>query len=179
MKHKFFYILLLLGFVEQALSNPAGTFLKSSDGIIVYPDQNLSGNAAVIKLQIINNKIIRVSAWPTPQLPNVKSLITVLNKPSNSTWTTEKSADKVLLKTSDVTASVNLLTGAVSFFNKAGQPVLSERKSNGKKILPVVYEGQQSYTISQTFETTADDAYYGLGQHQSDQFNYKGQQVFL
>ncbi len=170
---------MLLGFVEQALSNPAGTFLKSSDGIIVYPDQNLSGNAAVIKLQIINNKIIRVSAWPTPQLPNVKSLITVLNKPSNSTWTTEKSADKVLLKTSDVTASVNLLTGAVSFFNKAGQPVLSERKSNGKKILPVVYEGQQSYTISQTFETTADDAYYGLGQHQSDQFNYKGRQVFL
>ena len=84
-----------------------------------------------------------------------------------------------MLKTSTVTASINLLTGAVSFFDKAGLPVINERKAGGRKIIPVVYEGEQSYSISQTFETTAGDAYYGLGQHQGDQFNYKGEQVLL
>lgn len=40
-----------------------------------------------------------------------------------------------------------------------------------------MFEGQRSYHIEQSFQTTGDDAYYGLGQHQDDVFNYKGQQV--
>ena len=44
---------------------------------------------------------------------------------------------------------------------------------------PPFFEGKASYTIKQVYETTADDAYYGLGQHQDDVYDYKGQQVFL
>jgi alpha-D-xyloside xylohydrolase len=33
--------------------------------------------------------------------------------------------------------------------------------------------------MKQSFSTTADDALYGLGQHQDGIVNYKGEQVFL
>ena len=35
-------------------------------------------------------------------------------------------------------------------------------------------EGKSGYTFRQIFESPADEAFYGLGQHQSDEFNYKG-----
>jgi alpha-D-xyloside xylohydrolase len=41
----------------------------------------------------------------------------------------------------------------------------------------VIHEGRQLFRIKQSFETDANDAYYGLGQHQDDVWNYKGKQV--
>lgn len=173
----FLNILLLLFFVTNIFGNPPGTFLKTADGVIVFPSQE-AANTAVIRLQVINNNIIRVTASSTPQLPKVNSLITILNKPLSSTWSAVKNGNNVLLKTTAITAFIDIATGAVSFFDKKGKQILSE-KNNSRKFTPVVYEGERSYAISQTFETAADDAYYGLGQHQSDQFNYKGEQVLL
>ena len=42
-----------------------------------------------------------------------------------------------------------------------------------------VFDGQPLYHINQTFQTTDDDAWYGLGQHQSDVYNYRNHQVYL
>lgn len=154
------------------------SFTKTSDGILVYPDSKLSGNTKVVRLQVVNDKIIRVTASPSEVINDRKSLITVYNTLSKN-WSVLKQTDKVLLKTPAVTASVSLNTGAVSFLDKNGTPVVMERQNNGREFKPAVFEGQPSYNISQTFETTPDDAYYGLGQHQDDQFNYKGKQVFM
>ena len=35
-------------------------------------------------------------------------------------------------------------------------------------------EGTKGYTVCQVFESPEDEAFYGLGQHQADEFNYKG-----
>ena len=148
------------------------------NGVIIYPDLNFSGNTHAIRLQVISDKIIRVIASPEIKFPDIKSLISVYQDVSRKFTVIEK-AGKLILKTPSVTATVLLSTGAVSFADKFGKPVLMERQYNGRSFTPSVFEGQHSYGISQIFETTADDAYYGLGQHQSDQFNYKGQQVFL
>ena len=58
----FIHMLLLLTFGTQIFANPPGTFLKTADGIIVYPAQKFPGNASVVRLQVINNNIIRVTA---------------------------------------------------------------------------------------------------------------------
>ncbi len=44
---------------------------------------------------------------------------------------------------------------------------------------PAVFDGEPFYRVQQAFQTSPDDAWYGLGQHQADQFNYRGRQVFL
>ena len=36
-------------------------------------------------------------------------------------------------------------------------------------------EGTKGYTVRQVFQSAGnDEAFYGLGQHQADEFNYKG-----
>ena len=171
-------ILVMLVLPALAKSNPPTNFKRMNDGIIVYPNQQLAGNAAAVRLQVINPKIIRVLASATKEFAAVKSLVTVYDKTSNTGWTTIQKNDVIELRTSMITATVSLATGAVSFKDKSGKVILSER-INGRQILPAVFEGEHSNSITQVFETTSDDAYYGLGQHQSDQFNYKGDQVIL
>lgn len=173
-----FYILTLWCGIAGATPPDAG-FVQTVDGIIIYPTANVSGGAKAVKLTVISDKIIRVTASPLTTLPAVKSLITVYTSTATRGWTTEKRGDKVLLKTSSLTASVLLSTGAVTFSNKDGSPLLMERQHSGRILKPAVFEGQSSYGLNQTFETTADDAFYGLGQHQDGVFNYKGNQVFL
>lgn len=159
----------------QAVSK---SFVKTANGVLIFPNSNVSGNTGIVRLQVVSDKIIRVSASPAATVQDRKSLITVYTSLSKN-WTVEKSGDKILVKTPSITASVLTTTGAVSFLDKNDLPLLTERKHNGRLFTPAVYEGQPSYSISQTFETTPGDAYYGLGQHQADQFNYKDQQVFL
>jgi len=151
---------------------------KTQNGIIIYPDIHFSGNVRAVRLQVVSDKIIRVTASPSKKFSGNKSLITVYNSFSKN-WTLTEKKDMVILKTPAITATVLLSTGAVSFADKAGNPILMERQYNGRLISPAVFEGENSYGITQTFETTPGDSYYGLGQHQSDQFNYKGQQVIL
>lgn len=173
------FLLLFITLYCSALAGvPPRHFVQTKDGVIVYPDINLSGNVRAIKLQVISDNIIRVTASATEKLPEVKSLITVYRSTKQS-WTLGTNSNNVVLKTPSLTASIRLSNGAVSFSDKAGHPILMERQNNGRSLSAAVFEGQQSFGINQTFETTPDDALYGLGQHQDGQFNYKDGQVFL
>jgi len=49
----------------------------------------------------------------------------------------------------------------------------------GKSFIPIEVEGTKGYTLRQVFESLDDEAFYGLGQHQSDEFNYKGKNESL
>ena len=171
-----FSILFLLP-IHLFAGDPA-KFVREKDGVTVFPETRLSGNARAVKLQVITDRIIRVIASPGEEIQARKSLITVYGPPTPD-FTLTESADKVTVRTSDLTDTITLATGAVSFSDKNGNRLLAERPYNGRALQPAVFEGQAAYGITQTFETTEGDAYYGLGQHQDDVFNYDGRQVFL
>jgi len=158
--------------------NP-GSFIRTTDGIIVYPDPMLAGYAHSVKLKVVADNIIRIQVNPgnTPVPDN--SLVIVPSKSLVPSWTVDSTQESVILKAKNVTAIVELRTGAVSFFDPAGKKILAEKAAGGRSIVPKVFEGQRSYGFVQGFQTTDDDAYYGLGQHQDDVYNYKGQQVNL
>ncbi|MCU7550176.1 DUF5110 domain-containing protein [Chitinophagaceae bacterium LB-8] len=165
-------------FTNKAFAAP-DPFIKTPDGIIVYTDSLVTGNSKAVKLEVVSDYIIRVLAAPGKELASSKSLITVYRRNPSLVWTTTSDKEKVTLKTKALTAVVQLKTGAVTFFDAAGKKILAEKGIGGRSFEPIIVEGQRSYSIKQTFQTAADDAYYGLGQHQDDVFNYKGQQVFL
>ncbi|HSU52380.1 MAG TPA: TIM-barrel domain-containing protein, partial [Segetibacter sp.] len=163
---------------DMSVQAQAKGFIKNQDGVVIYPDTKVSGNTGAVRLQVITDKIIRVTASPATTFPNIKSLITV-NIPQSKNWSVTSAGGKVIVKTPAVPATVLQSTGAVSFADKIGKPIVMERQNNGRELSPAVFTGEPSYGIKQTFETSADEAYYGLGQHQDDQFNYKGKQVFM
>ena len=152
-------------------------YVKTDDGIIITLNPAFSGNARQLRLQVVTDKIIRVTASPTKDFPDTKSLITIYEKQPDIKWTVNESNDQVVLKTGLLSATVSLVNGAVLFKDANGNTIVSEKLNNGRSFTPAIFDGALLYCMRQTFETSADDAYYGLGQHQDDLYNYKGQQV--
>src|SRR5687767_13333168 len=106
-------------------------FEKTADGIIVFPDAALSGNTRSVKLQVINDHIIRVSASPFEKMSPATSLTTVYTANAGTKWDVQELKDKIVLKTSRLVATVMSTTGAVLFTDINGKPILQEKPING------------------------------------------------
>lgn len=145
----------------------AGGYTAIKDGIIVNtPDAN-------VRLRVISDRMIRVSAVPGGEFPNDASLVVV---PVNDApdYVVDESNGRISITTPEVKAVISESTGAVSFFDKDGNRILQEAQ-NGRSFTPVCVEGTDGYTVRQLFESLNDDeGLYGLGQHQANEFNYKG-----
>lgn len=169
-----FVLMFLLVFQQVS----AQIFIKTNNGLTEYPNPDFSGNVKAIKLQVISDKIIGITASADSNFSETRSLITVYPN-STENFTTNETNDVVVLKTRSLTATINKQTGAVSFADANGNSILKEKQMNGRSLKPVVYDGETFYKIKQSFETTADDAIYGLGQHQDGIVNYRNQQVYF
>jgi alpha-D-xyloside xylohydrolase len=81
-------------------------------------------------------------------------------------WELIPSNDELNLKTKALSAIVNLKTGAVSFWNINGEKIIEEKPIDGRRFKNAIFDGQRYYNLTQTFQASSDDAWYGLGQHQ-------------
>ncbi|MCM1077838.1 MAG: DUF5110 domain-containing protein [Bacteroides sp.] len=126
-----------------------------------------------VRLQVLGDKIIRVSATPDKKFADDNSLVTVSQR-IKPEYTITETDSTVSLITASVTASVSLSTGDVKFYDRDGRLIVSEAEG-GRSFTPIEVEGTEGYTVRQVFESLNDEeGIYGLGQHQSDEFNYKG-----
>jgi alpha-D-xyloside xylohydrolase len=78
-----------------------------------------------------------------------------------------------LLKTAKLSVSVDTATGAVSFADAAGQPILAE-KPGGRALTPATIQGEATASARQEWLPNPDEALYGLGQHQLGLMDIKG-----
>ena len=174
MKNIYFIGLLLI----TLFSCQKKSFEKTQDGIIVTLPQNDSVRQK-IKLQVVNDKIIHVLATAAQDFSTEKSLITVPGLNYSNEFTVSEESLNVTLSTDSLNVKINKQTGEIVFSDKNGKVILAENKGGGKSFSPIKVEGTEGYTIRQVFESPADEAFYGLGQHQSDEFNYKGKNESL
>ena len=100
----------------------------------------------------------------------LKSLIIVPSeaKPEFTVISTDSTVSVV---TSSVTASVRFKDGTVSFADRNGVKILD---GNTMSFTPISVEDRNEYSSLFTFDSPEDEAFYGLGQHQSLEFNHKG-----
>lgn len=154
------------------------TIRTTGDGVVVSLDGK-KNEVRKVRLQVINDRIIRVSATPDKQIPETKSLITVPQKVGKTLFAVMETDSTVALTTAALKAVVSLKSGAVHFYDAEGKVLLSEKKEGGKSFTPIEVEGTKGYTMRQLFDSPDDEAFYGLGQHQSDEFNYKGKNEVL
>lgn len=166
--------ILLLSVVALFVSCNAVAFQKEADGVVVSLKKTSPENVRSIRLQVITDDIIRVTATPEDKITDQKSLITSYTQTQTKGWDVQQSGNTVILKTSRLRAVVSLVTGEVSFTDINGNIILQEQRGGGKTFAPIEVEGSKGYSFRQVFESPADEAFYGLGQHQSDEFNWKG-----
>ncbi len=164
MKTKGISILTLSLIMSQGIN--AANYTPVENGVVVHTTE------ANVRLKVINDKIIRVSATPANDFAEDASLVVIPVTGHTKYDVTEKNGD-VSLTTSQVKAVVSGKTGAVTFFDKSGKKILQENE-NGRTFTPINVEGTDGYTVRQTFESLNDnEGIYGLGQHQANEFNYK------
>ncbi|RXK86018.1 TIM-barrel domain-containing protein [Filimonas effusa] len=178
MKQRILFLLAMLFSVYHILLAAPPSYTQLKDGVIVFTDPAYTGTSGAVKLEVISEKIIRVTAAPGKDITPVTSLITVYHKNPGINWElTPVGEDSLKLKTTALTATVSLKTGAVSFYDRNGEKIVAEKAAGNRLFKPVIFDGKQYHSIIQSFQTTPAEAWYGLGQHQDGIINYKGQQV--
>jgi alpha-D-xyloside xylohydrolase len=161
---------------NDVLAEPP-SYIQTKDGIIVFTDPAYTGTSQAVKLEVISDNVIRVIAASGKDILSTQSLVTVYTKRSDLTWKVISSGDKLNLKTRELTATVHLKTGAVSFLDSKGKKIVNEKPIAGRSFQSTVFDGKRYYNLTQTFQTTSGEAWYGLGQHQDGVLNHRGQQV--
>jgi alpha-D-xyloside xylohydrolase len=167
-------IIVLFFFIASLIGCKSSPFSKNKDGITVTLQSGAPNAGQTIRLQVITNDIIRVSAVPAKDIPEFKSLITSYTATSTEGWNVTQKGDSIILSTATTCAKLLLSTGEVLFTDAKGNILLREQHGGGKTFEPIQVEGKGGYSFRQVFESPADEAFYGLGQHQSDEFNWKG-----
>jgi len=173
----FFFVVIAPG-SRGGVNGPG--WIRTADGVVVYPDGRCSGRAAALRLMVVADNIIRVLSSPEgePSRPT-ESLITTYKTDPSLKWDLSSNDSEVVLRTRSLVATVWLSTGAVRFADLSGRIIVAEKAVGGRSFEPAVYDGRQSWRIRQTFQTMPGEALYGLGQHQEGLVNYKGYRVDL
>ena len=159
---------------------------RNGNNVTIRPD---GGQAKVINLEVMNDNIIRVRATSKDALPvKPASLMIVPQVAPAKGFAISEEGDNVIVKAKNVKAVVSKATGEVTFFDAEGKQLLKEAK-DGKNFwdftVPERELGMKTgYTVPEEqkhglswqmkFDSPEDEAFYGLGQHQSEEFNMKG-----
>ena len=122
--------------LSLAVSALAGNvYTRTANGVTVAVKHHLAGQTALVRLQVMGDKIIRVSATAENSFADPKSLIVIPHNRQQRYTITEK-GDVVTVATKSVRANVNGVTGEVWFTDSNGKTILQERKGGGKHFKP-------------------------------------------
>ena len=168
MKTKLFLLSALL-----VLGACADVYKVTENGVAVKVQQPSEDGPKLVRLEVMAEKIIYVSATPERKFADPESLVIIPAKEKTG-FAVEQNGDTVVVSTSEIKANVLASTGEVWFTDMDGKVLLREEVGGGKSFSPIEVEGTYGYSFRQVFESPEDEAFYGLGQHQADEFNYKG-----
>ncbi len=149
-------------------------------GVTIRLKERLAGGPRLLRLEVVSEDIIRVMATPAREFAPDESLIACYSPESGPDWWgTRQGKEELVLETPTLNVTVSLRTGEMTFTDRLGNVLLREVAGGGKTFSPIEIDGSKLYSFRQVFESPGDEAFYGLGQHQSDEFNYKGRNETL
>ena len=182
---KDFRLLAAFAFTCFALTAAAADVKTQGHIVTIHPD---GGQSKVIRLEVINDNIIRVRATSKDQLPQKpQSLIIVPQQaPAKGSYSIEENDETVTIKAKNVSAVVSKATGHIEYFDSKNVSLANEdckrfwdytvpeRELGIKGGKQPTEEQKHGLSWQMSFHSPDDEAFYGLGQHQSEEFNMKG-----
>ena len=178
---------IFLGWSLTALSlmgMNAAEVKQEGQTVFVRPD---GGQTRVVCLEVMNDRIIRVRATSKDQLPQKPQSLIIVPQTARPRFDVTQDDSRVCVKAAEVQAVVDKLTGQVTFLDAQGRRLLAEAKEGkhfwdyrvpdreiGVDLAKVSEEQRRGLTWQMAFDSEADEAFYGLGQHQSEELNMKG-----
>lgn len=145
---------------------------RKPDGIAVHL------GSGELRLQVISDTVIRIAFSASPDFFSRTTIDRVPLAPSTASFKVTQSTTAFTLATAKLRVLVDRQTGAVSFIDVSGRPMLSE--TPGSRVLErVSVQGEQTFHIQQKWKAREDESLYGLGQMQLGITDIKGYDLDL
>ena len=140
----------------------------------------IQSNREVVQITFCGPGVVHVVAKPVdaPVLPPAaQPWIVAQCSPVSTKFSQTTGAPKV--GTAEGSVSANLTSGALRFEDASGKVILQESDLQPRRYEPALIGGETVYHVSDRFSPELLEGLYGLGQHQSGVFNYRGSVVEL
>lgn len=161
----------LLLLVLVVLQSKAQSYQKSTIGF------KTTVNGITIEFQLFSPSVVRIIKYPAGATFEKKSF-SVIENPGKTAFTVVKDNGNLVLQTNALKLKLDAQTGKIEYYTLANKLLFAE-KDNGAQFVPVKDSAKNTYSISQSFKLTDNEAVYGLGQHQKGIMNYRHNTVTL
>ncbi len=131
-----------------------------------------------IRLQFYDENIVRVIKWPSENHPDKKSLSVIQNSHSQLGIIASEKNKKVFLVSKSLKVVVSKKDFSVEYFSIDKNNMILKEKGN-PVFTRVVYDADSGFSMQQNFQLSQTEGIYGLGQHQSGNFNYRNKKIIL
>ena len=178
--------LLLTLFLALGLSASAAGVKRSGNFVTVSVEQPEANGAQLVRLQVVNDNIIRVQSTAEKAFPKKHKSLMIVDQKAKPQFSVKEEGGKVIVTAKNVRAEVEKKSGRVVFFDAQGKQLLKETAQQGKTfrrftvpereigVGTLTEQERNAWTWHMQFDSPDDEAFYGLGQHQAEDFNYKG-----
>jgi alpha-D-xyloside xylohydrolase len=144
---------------------------QQPDGVL------LSMQSGTLKLQVCSPAIVRVLYSPTATFPQKPDYVILKQTWPATAFKLDSQQDEVVLTTDRLKVSIARKDGAITFSDAQGKKLFTD---NTRTLTPVTVNGEKTFH-AEMFSSLwgSPEAFYGLGQHQSGVWNYRGEAVDL
>jgi alpha-D-xyloside xylohydrolase len=127
------------------------------------------------------DSVIHVIATPEPSAaPSPRPwMLRAAQSCPGAQFTFSEDAKTATIKTARLEVIFDITRGSLSFRTASGESLLNEGTSMPRTYEPVELNSEPTYRVTDRFSPSITEALYGLGQHQSGMFNYRGATVEL
>ena len=113
----------------------AAGFSQNGNYLTVQLKQHQTNGPSQIRLQVVNDKIVRVQATAEQSFKNKQSLI-IVPQTSKANYKVEEQGDNLVVTTAAMRAVLNEATGHIAFYDLKGNVLLNEVAQGGKTFKP-------------------------------------------
>ena len=149
--------------------NPVTAVQKQADGVL------FTQKTGFLKVQVCSDSIIHVLYSPTSSFQEHPNYVIIKTTWTTPAWTMEETDDDITISTARVKVSVTRIDGAITYRELDGKQLVQEAS---RELTPVHVNGEDTYRAESFVNIYGShEGLYGLGQHQSGVWNYRGESV--
>jgi alpha-D-xyloside xylohydrolase len=135
-----------------------------------------------LRLTVCTDSVIHVVAGPADAASDNADqpwMLPASESCPGATFKFAQDGNTASITTDRLKVALSLKRGNLSYGSASGDRLLEENDAVPRTYEPDVVNGLHTYHVADRFSPDATEGYYGLGQHQSGMFNYRGSTVEL
>jgi alpha-D-xyloside xylohydrolase len=168
------FFLVVGGFLATAHAqwtprNPVTAVQKQADGVLVTQKTGL------LKLEVCTDSIIHLVYAPTAGFEKHANFVIIKTSWDTPQWTMAETPEEITIATARLKVGVARIDGAITYRELDGKPLVQDAN---RWLTAVKVNGEDTYRAEAFVNIYGShEGLYGLGQHQSGVWNYRGESV--